>query len=450
MPPFHINRRRFLHTAMGALAASTLGARGLDSIFREQRWRVGLIGTGWYGKSDLMRLIQVAPVDVVGLCDVDRNMLAEAKEWVVKRTNGASNPQTYHDYRRMLAEHEFDVVLIGTPDHWHALPAIAAMEAGAHLYLQKPVGVDVRECEAILDTARKLNRTVQIGTQRRSTPHLIEAKRDVVDAGLLGKIGHVELCCYYHMRFEGDPAVRPVPEHFDYDFWSGPAPVRPFDGLPHRRWRSYEIYGNGIMGDMCVHMLDTMRWLLGLGWPEQIESTGGIYVQTASNATIPDTQTAIFRYPDFDCVWNHRTWGTAADPEFPWAFKIYGEHGTLAGDVHKWRFTPVDKDQPTLSGTTLYEREQYPEDLTEPGIELHVASATRRHLLGLLTAIETETRPVADIEEGYISSASCTLANVSLELGRPLVYDPQRRRVIGDRHANKKLVRSYQGEWTHP
>jgi predicted dehydrogenase len=350
----------------------------------------------------------------------------------------------------MLAEHELDIVLIGTPDHWHALPAIAALEAGANLYLQKPVGVDVRECEAILDTARRLERTVQIGTQRRSTPHLIDAKRDIVEAGLLGQIGHVELCCYYHMRFNDNPAVREVPAHFDYDFWSGPAPVRPFDGLPHRRWRSYEIYGNGIMGDMCVHMLDTVRWLLELGWPKSIESTGGTFVQTASNATIPDTQTAIFRYPYFDCVWNHRTWGTPVDPEFPWAFKIYGEKGTLAGDVRQWRFTPVDKQQPTLNGTVLYERESYPEDLTEKDIELHTAPATRRQLLDLLTAIETKSRPVADIEEGYISSASCILANVALEVGRPLSYDPLQRQVIADQVASNLLARPYRSAWQHP
>lgn len=435
---------------MGALAATTLGSRGLESIYREKPWRVALIGAGWYGKSDLLRLMQVAPVEVVALCDVDRNMLSEARALIERRSGGKSKPLGYHDYRKMLAEQELDIVLIGTPDHWHALPAIAALEAGAHLYLQKPVGVDVRECEAILDTARRLDRTVQIGTQRRSTPHLIDAKRDIIEAGLLGRVGHVELCCYYHMRFNDDPPVREVPAFFDYDFWSGPAPVRPYDGLPHGRWRSYEIYGNGIMGDMCVHMFDTARWLLGLGWPTRIGSSGGTFVQTASNATVPDTQTAIFSYPDFDCVWNHRTWGTPADPEFPWAFKIFGEKGTLAGDVKKWVFTPVDQDQPTRRGDVVYEREAYPEDLTEDRIELHTAPATRRQQLDLLSAIETGSRPVADIEEGYISSASCILANLALDLGRPLSYDPLKREVKDDPAANRLLSRAYREGWEHP
>ena len=156
---------------------------------------------------------------------------------------------------------------------------------------------------------------VQVGTQRKSTPHLIEAKKNIVDAGLLGKIGHVDACCYYHMRANGNPPVEPVPDLFDYEMWTGPAPLRPYDGLPHIRWwRTFMEYGNGIVGDMCVHMLDTVRWMLGLGWPKQ----------------------------------------------------------------------------------------------------------------------------------------SCILANVAMQLGRPLVYDPQTRQVVGDEEATRLLRRPYRAPWRHP
>src|SRR4030095_7120314 len=127
----------------------------------------------------------------------------------------------------MLKEHQFDLVLIGSPDHWHALHAIAAMEAGADVYLQKPISVDVLEGEAILATARKLGRVVQIGPPRRSPPHLIDAKERVIDAGLLGKIGHVDMCCYFQMRANGSPPLEPVPDHLDYETWTGPGPLSP-------------------------------------------------------------------------------------------------------------------------------------------------------------------------------------------------------------------------------
>ncbi|MFM7244851.1 MAG: Gfo/Idh/MocA family protein, partial [Planctomycetaceae bacterium] len=263
---FSIGRRRFLATSSAVLATGLLGADGADVAAKPRR--VGLIGAGWYGKSDLWRLVQVAPVEIVALADPDRRMLDGAAEIAEQRQASHARPATYGDYRRMLADHELDVVLVGSPDHWHALHAIAALEAGSDLYLQKPTSVDVLEGEAILATARRLGRVVQVGTQRKSTPHLIEAKRRVIDEGLLGDVAHVDLCCYFHMRANGDPPAEPVPEFLDYEMWTGPAPLRPYDGLPHRRWwRTFMEYGNGIVGDMCVHMLDTARWMLGLGWP---------------------------------------------------------------------------------------------------------------------------------------------------------------------------------------
>ena len=159
----------------------------------DQKKRVGLIGSGWYGKVDLLRLIQVAPVEVVSLCDVDKRMLAEAAEIVAERQLSKKKPRTYSDYREMLKEKDLDVVLIATPDHWHALPMIAAAQAGADIYVQKPIGVDVIECQAMVAAARKHGRVVQVGTQRRSTPHLFEARELIRKA--LGRIGLVETYC---------------------------------------------------------------------------------------------------------------------------------------------------------------------------------------------------------------------------------------------------------------
>ena len=414
--------------------------------------RVALIGAGWYGKVDLLRLIQTAPVDVVGLCDADSKMLNEAADLVATRQVSKKRPPTFKNYQELLDQEKPEIVLIATPDHWHALPAIAAIKAGADLYLQKPVSVDIAEGQVILDLARAQGKVVQVGTQRRSTPHLIDAKAQVVDAGLLGEVGHAEICCYYHMRtrIPLEKAVAPVPDHLDWDLWTGPAPMRDYNTVVHPRgWRSFKEYGNGIVGDMCIHMLDSVRWILGLGEVKSVSSSGGIYVDKKSIANIPDTQTATFAFDDLEVVWNHRTWGDAPDPEFPWAFFIYGEKGTLKADVHKWEFTPRGKGQ-KLSGEVQFELDEYPEDETEVGIEKHVAPAIRGHMRDLLARIDDRGRPVADIEEGYLSTSACILANLSQELGRSLTWDGAGRMIANDAEANKRLARPYREGYRHP
>jgi len=447
----NIHRRRFLFDTSAAFALAALKPSGLNFFSQATPRRVALIGTGWYGKSDLFRLMQVAPVDVVALCDVDKQQLNKAADMVSQRQKNNKKPGLYGDYRKLLSEQKPEIVLIGTPDHWHALTAIDAMRSGAHVYVQKPISVDVIEGEAMLAAARKYKRVVQVGTQRRSTPHLIEAKKNIVDAGLLGKVSHAEMCCYFHMRNNGNPPVEPVPDFFDYEMWTGPAPLRPYDGLPHIRWwRTFMEYGNGIMGDMCIHMFDTVRWMLKLGWPKRISSTGGIYVDKTGKSNIADTQNAIFEYEGLNCVWQHRSWGTPADPEYPWAFKIYGDKGTLCGSTMKYDFIP-DGNGEKIHGDVVFEKEKYPEDLAEPAIELNAAPATRLHMINFLEAIDKNIKPVADIEQGHISTASCILANISMQLnGRALIYDPIKKEVVGDAEATKLLQRKYRGPWVHP
>ena len=447
---FNISRRRFLQNASASLAFASLGAYGLDLVNRKPK-RVGLIGTGWYGKSDLFRLMQVAPVEVVALCDVDRHLLQGAADLVSQRQKSGKPPRLFTDYREMLKDKDLDIVLIGTPDHWHALQMIAAVEAGADVYVQKPISVDIAEGEAMLAAARRHQRVVQVGTQRKSTPHLIDAKKRVVAAGLLGKIGQVDLCCYFGMRANDNPPLQAVPDFLDYEMWSGPAALRPYDGLPHRRWwRAFMEYGNGIVGDMCVHMLDTARWMLDLGWPQRVSSAGGIYVQKDSKSNISDTQSAIFEYPDLTVTWQHRSWGAPPDPDYPWALFIHGDKGVLKASTQQADFIPHDKRSQAIHFDCIYEKAKFPEDLTEQDIELNAAPATRLHMLDFLAAIDQRSRPIADIEQGHISTATCILANLAMQTGRTLSYDPQQRQITGDAAASKLLRRPYRQPWQHP
>jgi predicted dehydrogenase len=444
-----MNRREFLQASAAGLALSTVG--GYAAEFADQKpKRVGLIGTGWYGKADLFRLIQVAPVEVVSLCDVDKRMLADAAEMVSTRQKSKKKPRTYGDYREMLKEKDLDIVLIATPDHWHALAMIAAVEAGADIYCQKPISVDIVEGQAMLAAARKHKRVVQVGTQRRSTPHLIEARDQIIKEGKLGKIGLVEIYCYYHMRTRENPPDTAPPEYLDYEMWTGPAPMRPYNKLCHpRSWRAFMEYGNGIVGDMCIHMFDMVRWMLDLSWPNRISSSGGILVDKKSKANISDTQDATFDYGDLQVVWQHRTWGQAPDPKNQWGATFYGENGTLKASVMGYEFTPSGKGEAVRKDVT-YELEQYPEDKTEKDLEKHVAPAIRGHMKDLLSAIASRGKPVADIEQGYISSASSIMANMSMQLGRTLTWDPVKGQIVGDEEANRLMRRPYRGPWIHP
>jgi predicted dehydrogenase len=446
-----MNRRHFLHLGTAGLAAaSATRSFAYADEFGGMKKRVGLIGTGWYGKADLLRLVQVAPVDVVSLCDVDSTMLADAADLVATRQVSKKKPRTYSDYRKMLAEKDLDIVLIATPDHWHALPMIAALEAGADIYVQKPISIDIAEGQAMLAAARKHERVVQVGTQRRSTPHLIDAKNKVIAEGKLGKIGLVEIYCYYHMRNGSNPPDIAPPANLDYEMWTGPAPMRPYNEIVHPRgWRAFKEYGNGIVGDMCIHMLDMVRWMLDLGWPLRVSSSGGILVQKDAKANIPDTQNAVFDFDDLQVVWQHRSYGDAPDPEYPWGATFYGEKGTLRASVNKYDFKPRDGGQ-GLHQDVKMELEEFPEDQTEKDLEKHVAPAIRGHMQDLLRCIANRGKPVADIEQGHISTASCILANMALDLGRTLAWDSAAGKIRGDEEANARLARAYRAPWKHP
>jgi predicted dehydrogenase len=456
-----MNRRDFLKTS--AAAAAGLTTYGPDwarafaltrspylEQFADMKKRVGLIGSGWYGKCDLLRLIQVAPIEVVSLCDVDSAMLSSAADLIATRQASKQRPRTYKDYREMLKEKDLEVVLIGTPDHWHALPTIAALEAGADIYVQKPISIDVAEGQAMLAAARRHKKVVQVGTQRRSTPHLAQARDKYIKTGQLGRIAHVEIYCYYHMRTRENPPDIAPPPHLDWEFYQGPAPARAFNKLIHPRgWRAFMEYSNGIVGDMCIHMLDMVRWMMDLGMPARISSSGGILVDKGSKANTTDTQTATFDYGDLQVVWTHRAWGDPPDPKYPWGATFYGEKGTLKASVMSYDFIPRGQGQPEHVDVK-YELEEFPEDKTEKDLERHVAPAIRAHMKDLLTNIQSRGTPVADIEQGYISTTACILANLSDKLNRSITWDHAAGKVVGDDEANTLLTRPYRAPWPHP
>ncbi len=437
-----MDRRRFLKTSVAGLGFAAAAAADSRPL------RVGLIGCGWYGKSDLFRLVQVAPVEIVSLCDVDRNMLEGCAEMAAQRQASHKKPRLFTDYREMLRQKDLDMVEIATPDHWHALPMIEAARSGIDMYVQKPISVDIVEGQAMLAAARKYKRVVQIGTQRRSTPHLIEA-RDLVREGRLGTVGLVEIYSYGGGR-PSHAQTEPVPSTLDWEFWVGPAPMLPYSTEVQRNWRQFMEYGNGTIGDMGIHMFDMVRWFMGLGWPRRISSFGGLRVLKGGSNDIADAQTAMFEYDNLTIVWQHRRFGPSPDPAYSWGATLYGDKGTLKAGVMSYDFVPAERGALPIHKDVTYELEQYPEDKTEARLEKHVAPAIRHHMQDLLANIASRGRPVADIEEGYISSSCCILANLSMKLGRTLEWDGHKGAVVNDEEANRLLRRPYRKPWVHP
>jgi hypothetical protein len=196
-------------------------------------------------------------------------------------------------------------------------------------------------------------------------------------------------------------------------------------------------------------MFDMVRWFMGLGWPKRISSFGGVRVLKGGTSNIDDAQTAMFDYDDVTIVWQHRRFGSTPDPAYNWGATLYGDKGTLKAGVMGYDFIPLGGGQPLHRDVTM-ELDQYPEDKTEPRLEKHVAPAIRGHMKDLLANMASRGRPVADIEEGYISSSCCILANLSRQLGRTVAWDARKGMIAGDAEANRLLRRPYRKPWVHP
>lgn len=445
-----MDRRDFLKTSLSGAAALTALQSRVFAESGDKPLRVALIGCGWYGKTDLLHLNQVAPIEVEGLCDVDSRMLSAAAELVGTRQPSKKKPATYSDYQKLLSTEQPEVVLVATPDHWHCLPMIAACKAGADVYCQKPISYDIVEGQSMLAAARKYNRTVQVGLQRRSTPHLLEARDKFIRSGALGKVAYVDVHSYFGAAGNFPPTA-PPPEYLDWETYVGPAAWREYNpGLHPRGWRSAREFSNGQMGDLCVHFFDVVRYFLDLRWPRSIAASGGGLMRD-KNSTIntPDTQTALFDFGDVEVVWNQRNWGENPDPKYAWGATLYGDKGTLKLSVQSYDFKPHGKGE-AAHGEFLDEKDKYPEDLQHKETEIFAAPATRRHMENFLSARRDGKRPVSDIEEGYISTACCILGNLSMELGRSLKWDSEAGRVVADEEANRRLCRVYRDKWTHP
>ncbi len=430
-----MDRRHFLLTAGAAAALSTARAQ-------DKRERVALIGSGWWGMNILTTALANGQTDAVALCDVDRNQLDKALAKVEELTG--RRPAAYRDYRELLAKEQADIAIVATPDHWHALPAIAAVEAGAHVYVEKPVSHTLAEGRAMVAAARARGKVMQVGTHRRVSPHNRSAMQFLRE-GNLGEIGMVR--CFVH---QGGGRERPQdnedpPAGLDWDFWCGPAPLRPFNRKIHPRgFRQFLDYANGQLGDWGIHWLDQVLWWSEEPWPQTVFAAGGrpvtgepLHDDRQQTSDAPDAMTVTYAFERFTCTWEHRKFAGNAAEKHSLGVYFYGTRGTLhLGWQDGWTFYPArDRDQARHEDARLHEPDG--QNIAELWADL-------------LHSIATGEPAACDIEHGHRASSLCHLGMMSLKLGRSIAWDGEAERCVGDDEANGLLKREYRGEWRYP
>jgi predicted dehydrogenase len=434
------NRRNFLKSA----AAATMAFNTLPIIGAEvtKKYRTALIGSGWWGMNILREAAASGRIKTVALCDVHEEKLTNGFEDV--KSDSGDEPKKYKDYRELLEKEKPEIVIIGTPDHWHALQAIASCKAGSHVYLEKPTGHTVNESRAIVKAAKDAGVVVQVGLHRRIGPHHVEAM-NFLKSGAVGKVGMVR--CFAHSK--GGPELpKPnsaPPEGMDWDMYCGPAPLRPFNSKIHPGgFRNFLDFANGTMGDWGVHWLDQVIWWSGEKGPKRIFCTGGrdIAGPAISNATeqttdAPDHQLATFEFEQFTAIWEHRKFADNNAEKHKIGAYFYGEKGTLhIGWKDGWTFYPVNEKTKIEHGNS---------QLQEPD----------GHNIALLwedfiDAIDKKRKPVADIESAHRSSCLPMLGMLSWKAGRSIQWDADKEQIIGDDAANAMLSRAYRGPWEYP
>src|SRR5512133_914047 len=338
------SRRDFIRNAY-LLAASGMIPAGAYSLGRKpganDTIRVGLIGVNGMGFSDLTSFLKNPEIDCIAMCDIDKILLekrvADLKEQGI-RTNF---PKRYTDYRKMLENKDIDVVIIGTPDHWHCLQFTDALAAGKHVYVEKPVGNSIAEINIMQKAAGRYGKMVQVGQWQRSQPHFVDA----INFLKSGKLGRIRTCkAWSYVDWKGPvPKVAdsPVPDGVDYDMWLGPAPKRPFNkNRFHFTWRWYWEYAGGLMTDWGVHLIDYILYGMGKSVPASVMASGGKYAYPDDDMVTPDTMTAVYDFRDFTMIWEHTIGIGLGNWKRPHGMSYIGENGTLVLDRNGWEVFP--------------------------------------------------------------------------------------------------------------
>lgn len=438
-----MNRRNFLQKS--ALSAAGLGLSPLfgsaySAVYGQaapsNKVKVALIGCRSMGFSNLSNFLKYPEVECVALCDIDDEWLNKRAADVEKST-GKKVPNLYKDWRKVIDNKDVDVVIIGTPDHWHCLPTIFACQAGKDVYVEKPLSNTIEECNLMEKAARKYNRIVQVGQWQRSDPHWDEAA-NYLKAGNIGRIRTVKVWAYQDSK-PSLPIIpdSPVPAGVDYDMWLGPAPKRPFNTYRfHYNFRFFWDYAGGLMSDWGVHLLDYALEGMNADLPSRVFSGGGKFAYPDDAMETPDTLMATYAYKDFNIIWDHACGINHGPFDKKEGLAFFGENGTLVLTRAGWEVLPVVVDKtPRMEAVPFKKGEG-------KGLYNHVGN--------FLGCIKSRELPNADIAIGARVAKMSHLANISCRLQREVRWDDANSLFVGDNEATALSKAYYRAPWVLP
>jgi predicted dehydrogenase len=431
------SRRNFLKTASVFAAGSVFSldalAKARMNVAPSDKIRVAMVGGNSMGWSDLESFLKNPEVECVALCDVDRNVLNRRTEQIIKM--GRPQPKLYVNYQKMLENKDIDAVIVGTPDHWHCLIFCDSLEADKHVYVEKPIGNSIAEINVMHKAAKKYSKKiVQVNQWQRSQPHFVDAIQYIKS----GKLGRIRMCkAWSYVDWKSaipKVADSPVPEGVDYDLWLGPAPKRSFNkNRFHQSWRWYWEYGNGVMTDWGVHLIDFILYGMNKSVPESVMAIGGKYAFPDDDMVTPDTMTAVYDFKDFTMIWEHSIGIGLGNWARPHGMSYIGENGTLVLDRNGWEVVPEKKKMEAVP------------------VQKNVGSGLDLHVKNFLQCIKNNTpqKLNAGIDIGRDVALVAQMGNVAYRTGEKVSWDSSKQQ-FSTATANKLITPVYNNGWTLP
>ncbi len=429
-------RRNFIKKASVIAAASVIPAKAWTgtklNVAPSDKVRIGLIGARSQGYSDLVAFLKNPEVQCVAISDIDQNILAGRVNDIAKL--GYPKPEVFNDYRKMLENKDIDIVIVGTPDHWHCMQFVHSLEAGKHVYVEKPLGNSIAEINIMYKAAKKHGKMVQVGQWQRSQPHFVDA----INYLKTGRLGRIRTCkAWSYVDWKGAVPKVPdsaVPEGVDYDRWLGPAPKRPFNiNRFHFTWRWYWEYGNGLMTDWGVHLIDYILYGMNRAIPSSVMAIGGKYAFPDDDMVTPDTMTAVYDFKDFTMIWEHTIGIGLGNWRRPHGMSYIGENGTLVLDRNGWEVVPEKQKIEAVP------------------VQKNVGNGLDLHARNFLECIKNNTPQNlhADIDVARNVALVAQMGNVAYRTGEKVSWDDAKQ-LFTSENANKLITPVYNNGYRLP
>lgn len=419
-------------------AGATFGAPAIWTGFSgmpSDQLRFGAIGINGMGGGNVGSFLKQENLVCAALCDVDAGVLEKRAVQFGERQG--ARPDTYEDYRTLLERKDLDFVMIGTPDHWHCLQAVHAMESGKHVYVEKPLSNSIGECDIMLAAARHHGKLVQMGQWQRSGPHWRNAV-DFVHSGALGNIRTVKAWAYQGwMKPVPIYPDEAVPAGVNYDMWLGPMPLRPFNkNRFHFNFRWFWDYAGGLMTDWGVHIIDYALYGMNAPYPTSVMASGGKFAYPDDASETPDTLQAVFEFDGFTMLWEHATGIDLGPYGKNHGVAFIGNNGTLVVNRAGWEVIAEDDQNKPL--------------MEVPAPEKQNGNDLDRHTVNFVNAIRSGEALHAPVEVGHKAAVVAHMGNVAFKTGRKVYWDQSIRQFKGDEEANTIIKPTYRAPWTVP